>query len=393
MDGDILPSDLLDSEPDVRQKAAALAAALRNKQVLGQILQMSGDRTIAPIGQGMAHFGMQQEAAIPGMLEKRPGMLLQAQEAEKNRAQTAQLQAVLGLQRKPEYISGLVKTLARMGRKITPEEANALGSVGLEHMIGLEEKVPKPTVVPAGGTIVPFGQTGPAPGAIKLPFDEDSLNRRADFFNQTSTHLPGLARGAYGTQIAGVIEKRAAERRQQGIIGSDLAGAGAGYSANKASLKNQTTLLNSAESWERTGRANLDVMMGVAQKLKDTGSPWLNRPVRTFMEKGTGDPNQAAFKAAHNTVVNEYAKLLSGAQGSAMVTDSARKEAAEMLPLDATWEQLQAAANILHTDAANRIGALRQQVAQIRSDIGGQQVAPAAKKKKWNPATGKIEEG
>ena len=61
-----------------------------------------------------------------------------------------------------------------------------------------------------------------------------------------------------------------------------------------------------------------------------------------------------------------------------------------MLPLDATWQQLQAAAKVLDTDAGNRINSARQQIATIKGRIGGQpqsaSAAPAAPAAK--PSTG-----
>jgi hypothetical protein len=184
--------------------------------------------------------------------------------------------------------------------------------------------------------------------------------------------VPQIGKGNAGTATAMQIANSMAAN---GGATPDLAGARAGNHADSASLASQQKILDNAESWERTGKANLNVLLGIAQDLHDTGSPWLNRPVRLFAEKAVGQPGQTAFRAAHATVVNEYAKILSGAQGSGAVTEGARHEAESMLPLDATWEQLAAAAKVLDTDAGNRIGAARQQVDQIRGRISGKQQA------------------
>lgn len=213
------------------------------------------------------------------------------------------------------------------------------------------------------------GGGGGAPGGLSGP----ALDQIAEQFHTTG-QLPPTGMGAAGMLMRKQIINRASELHPD----ANLAGNKADYKADSASLGVQKKILDNAESWERTGKANLNILLGVAQNLKDTGSPWINRPVRTFMEKGVGDPNQTAFRAAHATVVNEYAKILSGAQGSGSVTEGARHEAESMLPLDATWEQLSAAAKILDTDAGNRIGSLRQQVATIRGRTGGQSTQAAA---------------
>jgi hypothetical protein len=203
-------------------------------------------------------------------------------------------------------------------------------------------------------------------GAASSMLTPEAKKQAATVFHLTGA-LPPAGQGQAGAAVRREIINMAAEM----FPNDNRAGNKASYQADSASLASQQKILDNAEGWERTGKANLDVLLGIAKKLNDTGSPWLNRPVRYFVEKGIGDPNQTAFKAAHATVVNEYAKILSGAQGSSGVTDSARHEADSMLPLDATWEQLSAAAKVLDTDAGNRIGAARQQVSNIRGRIDG----------------------
>lgn len=255
-----------------------------------------------------------------------------------------------------------------------PQAALEGQTPGVYEMLTKRASVPKFAVNPVNGALYDtrtgLGAGGkPAGGGSGLT--GDALDQLAEQFHTTGA-LPPVGRGAGAAMTIKSIVNRAAELHPEG----DLAGNKAGYKADSASLASQQEILDNAEGWERTGKANLGVLLDVAQKLKDTGSPWLNGPVRTFMEKGAGDPNQTAFKAAHATVVNEYAKILSGAQGSGSVTEGARHEAESMLPLDSTFEQMAAAARILDTDAGNRIGSARQQVATIRGRASGK--APAA---------------
>jgi hypothetical protein len=201
---------------------------------------------------------------------------------------------------------------------------------------------------------------GPGGGGTLSP---EAIDQWAELSNTTGTPPP---RSLGPANIKAVLNRMAALHPD-----SNLAENKATNKAAASSLASQQKILDNTESWERTGKANLNTLLGIAQKLHDTGSPWLNRPVREFFEKGAGDPNQTAFKAAHNAVVNEYAKILSGSTGSGGVTEGARHEAESMLPLDATMQQLTAAAQLLNTDADNRVSSLRQQYGHTKALVSG----------------------
>jgi hypothetical protein len=184
--------------------------------------------------------------------------------------------------------------------------------------------------------------------------------------------LPNLGARAIGakTQIL--------ERAPVMSPGADIASNKAELHANQASLANQQKLLDLTKSWEATGKTNLGVLRGVAGQLVDSGSPLANKPLRWLYQNAAGDPTIAKFKAAHAAVVNEYAKILSGATGSAGVTDASRREAEGMIPQDATLAQINAAADILETDAGNRLGALSQGVEATRQRMRGGAAPQAA---------------
>jgi hypothetical protein len=338
--------DIFDDNPPTQQEVLlARAAALRGQQApqdpasrqraLGLLMQMSGNKAIGGAGEGFVGDA-QRQAAL-------------AQQAPLVQAETAQKQY-----------------------GITPQASLGGVAPNAYELLTKREQVPKYTSDFMGRIYNQrTGQVVQGSGGTGQMISPEAIDQAAHAYLQTQ-QLPNFGRA--NPLIHGQIIKRAAELDPN----ASLTGNKASYKADTGSLAGQQKILDNAESWERTGKANLDVLLGVAQKLKDTGSPWLNSPVRRFMEKGVGDPNQTAFKAAHATVVNEYAKILSGAQGSGSVTEGARHEAESMLPLDATWEQLSAAAKVLDTDAGNRIGAARQQVGQIKGRLGGQPAAPTA---------------
>ena len=198
--------------------------------------------------------------------------------------------------------------------------------------------------------------------------------------------LPNLGTRAVGakTQIL--------ERAPQMAPGANIAANKADLHANQASLASQQKLFDLTKSWEATGKANLGVLRGVAGQLVDSGSPLANKPLRWLYQNAGGDPIIAKFKAAHAAVVNEYAKILSGATGSAGVTDASRREAEGMIPQDATLAQIQAAADILETDAGNRLGALAKGVEETRARMRGGSAPSATVRRFTRGPDGKLVE-
>jgi len=356
---------------------------------------------LGPGNKGMGEAGQRiQEAAQQQALFQRQQPMVEAQtQLEQTKARGAQLEQEAG--QSPGLATARSTLMGKQG--FTPPAGMSPSALSIlmpevEKQYGEQTKrqmVPKFVPVPPGsGTLdVHTGKT--TGGGIESLMTPEAIDQSARaYLKQGPSALPSMGRA--NPVIHGLIIKRAAELDP----GGDLTANKATTKADTGSLVSQQKILDNAEGWERTGKANLGVMLNVAQKLSDTGSPWLNEPVRRFLEKATGDPNMTAFRAAHATVVNEYAKILSGAQGSGSVTEGARHEAESMLPLDATWDQLSAAAKVLDTDAGNRINSARQQVGQIKGRMGGQQqsapaeTAPAAtapRRRKYNPATGGLE--
>ena len=204
------------------------------------------------------------------------------------------------------------------------------------------------------------------------PLSDPALDQAAERYART-LELPPFARGAAGEPERRRIINRASEL----YPGQDFVSNRANIHANAKSLDKQTLLLDLTKSWEATGSANLAVLKDAASALVNTGSPLANKPLRWLYQNAAGDPTMIKFRTAHAAVVNEYAKILSGSMGSAAVTDSARREAEGMLPLDGTPAQIAAAASVLETDAANRLGAMAKQVETTQGRIGGKKTAEA----------------
>ncbi len=163
-------------------------------------------------------------------------------------------------------------------------------------------------------------------------------------------------------------------------------GANAGdFSANKGSLTNITKQLDGISAYEKTALKNLDVFLTQAKGIKDTGSPYLNTPVRKLDERLLGSPQMTAFQTARMVVLPEFARIITNPNLTGILSDSARKEIEELVKGDATLPQIEAAAKVLKQDAANRRESLSVQrdaiQGRMRGSQGGTSPEPASDEK------------
>lgn len=220
---------------------------------------------------------------------------------------------------------------------------------------------PKPPKAAGGG---PGGAGG---GDILSP---EAIEAAAQRYNQTQ-ELPALGVGKAGGALKAKILNRAA-----------ILAAGANTSLNKAQYKADSGSLGKLqaqadiiEAFEQKAAADMDIFMGAAKEVVDAGSPLWNKPLREIRNK-LGSDKVAKFKTARTAIVTEYAKILSGATGSAGASDSARHEAEQMLPEDASLAQIDAAMGVLKKDAHNRTSTLANQMSAIRERLSGKKAAP-----------------
>ena len=182
--------------------------------------------------------------------------------------------------------------------------------------------------------------------------------------------MPPLGRNAGGT-IAKVLNQAAGQDPNLNI-----AGARAGYKADAGALVALQKQRDSVAAFENTALKNLDQFLAVSKGVVDTGSPWLNTPLRQINEKMLGSADATAFNVARQVAVTEIAKVLSNPGTSGVLSDSARHEVQELIGPNATLAQIVRAANILKADMQNRAAAMDAQISEIKERIGGG--APAA---------------
>lgn len=208
----------------------------------------------------------------------------------------------------------------------------------------------------------------------------DALNMAADQFAETGV-MPQVGRsGAVRSQIINAAAAR--------NPGGNLAANSAAFKANEGSLKKLQTNFDQVTAFENTAGKNLDVFLGTAQKVVDSGSPWINRPLRMVAGSGLGSEDQAAFNAARQTAVTEIAKVLNSSNASGVLSDSARHEVEGLIGPSASLKQIVSAATILKQDMANRHQAYQDQIGAIQDRLKGAKGSTSTPSNPAAPAQG-----
>lgn len=200
---------------------------------------------------------------------------------------------------------------------------------------------------------------------------KEALDQQAENYYSTGKLPPG-GRGAAGVAQNRAIMNRAAELHS----GQSLAEGSAEYAANKESLKKLQTNFDNVSAFESTAIKNLDQVAQAGAKIPDLGARFANVPVRMISEKMIGTPEMARFKTALLTAQTEAAKVLSSANASGVLSDSARHETQEILDGNLSFPAMMASINQLKTDFGNRHESYADQITDIKRRIGGK-AAPA----------------
>lgn len=174
------------------------------------------------------------------------------------------------------------------------------------------------------------------------------------------------------TGKAAILNEADAMAQRMGLSPEDLVVMQTSYKADLSSLAKLQTQADSAQASEQKTLKNLNVAMSYASKVPRTGSPFANRYDLWTKGQLKGDPNTVAFETAIYTAANEYAKVVSGSTGGAGSTDTARKEAGDVLNAFYNNEQLDAISGVMKQDMANTISSYTDQISAIKQRTIGQ---------------------
>jgi hypothetical protein len=205
----------------------------------------------------------------------------------------------------------------------------------------------------------------------------DAIDTAAQKYNDTGQLPGGLGSRGLPVQTA-IMNRAAAMRKESGLGNADLAATSAGFRADSASLTNTTKALDNLTAFETSAIRNLKLFTDAADKIPDTGIPWLNTPVRLLDEKLVGSENMAAVNAARNIGLREIARITNDPKMSGQLTDTAHKEVMDFSPANATLGQIRTVAKLVQQDVANIHAGLAGQKAAIQARIGQGAQTPAA---------------
>ncbi len=201
-------------------------------------------------------------------------------------------------------------------------------------------------------------------GAVSLtPASLEVVARR---YLQDGT-LPPMGNGAAGAAARSRILNRAAEIDPQAAIAANAAS----FKADQDSLKKTQGMADAVNAFESTAKKNLAQFIATAKKVKDSGSPWINKGLRSVQRAALGSEDQAAYDAARQVALTEIAKVVSNPNLTGVLSDSARQEMEALLRGDATLAQTLKVAEMLTQDMDNRKGSIDDQLKEIKGRIKG----------------------
>jgi hypothetical protein len=215
----------------------------------------------------------------------------------------------------------------------------------------------------------------------------DALDMAAKRYLATGD-LPSMGMGQAGAAARVAVMNAAAKIDPQ----ASLAANKAAYKADAANLTKLQTTEGTLSAFEKTAGKNLDQFLSLADKIPDTGVPWLNQPLRSVNDKALGSADQAAFNAARDVALREIARVTNDPKLSGSLTDSARAEVSGLSAKDATFAQIKAVAKVLKQDMANVHSGINEQINAVKTGLQGNPAAVTAIPTfRYNPATGKVE--
>lgn len=176
----------------------------------------------------------------------------------------------------------------------------------------------------------------------------------------------GISRGR---NIGPVIERATQMAGERHMSPQDVGVNRAAYQSARGAWQQMQRTRSMVASFETTALQNLQIAEEYSGRVDRTGLPVLNRWIQGGQRELAGDPDVAAFHTAVNTFVMEYAKIMSGATGSAGATEGARTEAMTLLSTAHTPAQFRAIVGVMRRDMHNRALGFEREEQQLREQM------------------------
>jgi hypothetical protein len=164
---------------------------------------------------------------------------------------------------------------------------------------------------------------------------------------------------------------------QGGLPGGEMAARGAEYRGTRQAYQNVRTWVARAEISQKGFLKNLQVALSLMKRVDPGQIPMVNKLVAQG-KAVTGDPAIVAYAQALQTAAREYERLITGPNSNAQLLAGAQDQAARLLTTAQTPEQVQAVANVMQQDIQNTIGAARDELDTLSTDLRGTSPMTAA---------------
>jgi len=206
---------------------------------------------------------------------------------------------------------------------------------------------------------------------------DDAIDMAATTYRLTG-QMPSLGLGSVGLRQK--ILNRAAAQSKTIASGNDTPtsgeNAGADIVTQRASYTAQTGALGQLQrtrsavgAFESTALKNLDLFTKAAEKVVDSGSPWVNQPLRTVNRGALGSADMAAYDAARQVALTEVARVVNNPNLTGVLTDEGRQEIAQAAGPNASLAMVKSAVDILKRDMENRKKSLDEEIADLTKQI------------------------
>lgn len=233
--------------------------------------------------------------------------------------------------------------------------------------------------VPQQQPSAPGAQQSPAapaaPPTSPLAFNDQELGYVNQFLGQLMGTMPG-GRGA-----AGAVGAKKGMMLISQRTGLDPMTLQSYFVSNKAAGKQLAETIQRSGAIQRLNNtidAHGKVLEDVAKTVQDSGSPFLNKPIREWSRAAAGSPEYKRFQIAINALQREYAYLTAGgAQSRAMLPVNTTSTMEHMLSGDSTLAEVGAAVDQIRIEARKEQEAMKKTQGDIIGEMQGNPVGRA----------------
>jgi hypothetical protein len=228
-------------------------------------------------------------------------------------------------------------------------------------------------------------------------FTPESLDFIAQQYYITG-NLPPMGMGKASTEARTKILNKAAEiARGAGTSAADQVARSQFSRASQNELSQLMSQRGKVMAFASTADQNLDRAVELSAKVDRTGVPVFNRWLLAGRQQIAGDPDVTNFHIFNDRAVTEIARLTSSATGGGTSTDSARREASELLKTAYTAEQYKQAVQSLKDEVEFRRKGYEGQIKATQEQVKKLSVQPMPEapklrvKRKSDGATGTLD--